>query len=346
MMNSKFARHGLGIALAGVLSLGLSAVSHAEEVVLKLQHFLPAQHQNQTTVLEPWAETLAKESNGRIKVEIYPRMQLGGKPPQLLDQVRDGLADIVWALPGYTAGRYPKVAAFELPFMVSNAEATSQALQAYYEAHAMDEFGDFKVLWFHTHARGLFHSREGMIETMEDLKGKKMRAPNRGIGAALEAMGASAVFMPVPALPEALSKGVVDGAVIPWEIVPPLKVQELAPNHTEHPGARGFYTAVFVLAMNKDKYESLPDDLKKVIDDNSGMKMAKFAGPRWDIAEVNGRKPVDARGNPVYTMPESEMEKMRVATQSVTDKWIADMGDEGQALYDAANQLLDKYSSQ
>ena len=98
--------------------------------------------------------------------------------------------------------------------------------------------------------------------------------------------------------------------------------------------------------MNKDKYESLPDDLKKVIDDNSGMKMAKFAGHRWDIAEVNGRKPVDARGNPVYTMPASEMEKMRVATQSVTDKWIADMGDEGQALYDAANQLLDKYSSQ
>ncbi len=331
-------------ALATALTLAAGAVQ-AQEVVLKLHHFLPAQHQNQQTVIEPWAQTINEQSGGRIKVEIYPSMQLGGKPPQLLDQVRDGLTDIAWALPGYTAGRFPKISVFELPFMVSNAEATSQALQAYYEEHARDEFADYKILWFHTHARGLIHTREATVDSADDIDGLKLRAPNRSIGSALEALGASPVFMPVPALPEALSKGVVDGAVIPWEIVPALKVQELAPNHAVTPGERGFYTAVFVFAMNKDKYESLPDDLKKVIDDNSGIEMSKFSGQRWDIAEENGLKVVTDRGNPITEIAASEMDVIRDKTRVVTEQWISDMGEEGQALYDAADALLEKYSN-
>lgn len=335
---------GAVAAMSAVMSLGVSTSTFAAaEYTLKIHHFLPAQHQNQKTIIEPWAEKIEKESNGRIKFEIYPRMQLGGKPPQLLDQVRDGLADIVWSLPGYSPGRYPKISAFELPFMVTDTESSSQALQAYYEEYALEEFKDFKVLWFHTHARGLFHMREGGIKTVDDLKGKKIRAPNRNIGAALTEVGANPVFMPVPALPEGLSKGVVDGTVIPWEIVPALKIHELAPNHTETPGERGFYTSVFVYAMNKDKYESMPADLQKVIDNNIGMQMAKKSGMRWDAAEVDGRKPADKRGNTVNQMSASEIAKLRAATQVVTDKWIKDT-EYGQELYDAANRLLDKYS--
>ncbi len=332
--------------LAAAVSLVFgSGAAQAQEVVLKLHHFLPAQHQNQQTVIEPWAETINRESGGRIKIEIYPSMQLGGKPPQLLDQVRDGLTDIAWGLPGYTAGRFPKISVFELPFMVSDAEATSQAVQAFYEAHARDEFADYKILWFHTHARGLIHTREATIDSADDVDGLKLRAPNRSIGSALESLGASPVFMPVPALPEALSKGVVDGAVIPWEIVPALKVQELAPNHATTPGDRGLYTAVFVFAMNKEKYESLPDDLKKVIDDNSGIEMSKFSGHRWDLAEEPGMKVAADRGNPIAEIPASEMEIIRERTSTVTKQWISEMGDEGQALYDAANALLEQYSN-
>ncbi|KAA3634177.1 MAG: C4-dicarboxylate ABC transporter [Proteobacteria bacterium] len=343
-MNTCRFQRALGVAAALIVSMSAGTTAHAQEVVLKLHHFLPAGHQNQKTVIEPWAEKINKESDGRIKIEIYPSMQLGGKPPQLLDQVRDGLTDIAWSLPGYTAGRFPKISVFELPFMVSNAEATSQAVQAYYEQYAKDEFADYHVLWFHTHARGLIHTREAPVRAASDVDGKKLRAPNRSIGNALEALGASPIFMPVPALPEALSKGVVDGAVIPWEIVPALKVHELSPNHAETPGDRGLYTAIFVFAMNKQKYESLPDELKKVIDDNSGIAMSKLSGQRWDSAEVPGKQVAVDRGNEIVEIPSAEMEIIRERTSTVTRQWIEDMGDEGQSLYDAANELLRTYS--
>ncbi len=342
-MNKMFKRTSLTTAL--ITGIALSTLgAFAQEVTLKAHHFLSPKHNTHAKVLQPWADKIAKESNGRIKIDIFPAMQLGGKPPQLLDQARDGVADIVWALPGYTPGRYPRIAAFELPFMVSNAEATSQAVQEFYEKHARDEFKDLHVLWFHTHARGFFHTRKALIKTAADLNGKKMRAPNRGIGSAMQSLGAASIFMPVPALPEALSKGVVDGASLPWEIVPALKVNELAPYHTEIGGERGLYTAVFVFAMNKAKYDGLSDDLKKVLDDNSGISMSKWTGQIWDAAEQTGIDVSKKSGNEIFTLPDSEVAIIKDKTKGVTAKWIADMGDNGQELYDAANAMLDKYS--
>ncbi len=342
-MNSVSKTFAAIAALAGGLAISTMA-SSAQEVTLKVHHFLSAKHNTHTKVLTPWKEAVEKQSGGRIKVEIYPSMQLGGKPPQLMDQARDGVADVVWALPGYSPGRFPIISAYELPFMVSTAEATSQALQAYYEKHAKEEFKDVHPLWFHTHARGVFHSRKDPIKTIADLSGKKMRAPNRGIGTALAKLGAAPVFMPVPALPEALSKGVVDGAVIPWEIVPALKVNELAPIHTETPGPRGLYTAIFVFAMNKAKYDGLPDDLKKVIDDNSGMALAKSTGVIWDKAEEAGIEVSKKSNNTILSLSEAEVEQLKVKTKPVIDDWIKARGDKGQMLFDDANALLDKYS--
>lgn len=342
-MKSTFKSLGIASALAGGLAV-LATTAIAQEVTLRAHHFLPPTHNTQAKVLQPWADKIEKESEGRIKIQIFPSMQLGGKPPQLLDQARDGVADIVWSLPGYTAGRYPKMAVFELPFMISTAEATSQAAQEYYEKHAQDEFEDLHVLWFHTHARGFFHTREKVIDSADDLDGLKMRAPNRGIGTAMESLGAASVFMPVPALPAALSKGVVDGATLPWEIVPALKVNELAPIHTEIEGDRGLYTAVFVFAMNKDKYNSLPDDLKKILDDNSGLAMAKTTGAIWDEGEQSGIDVSKKSDNTFVTMPQSEVDKIKEKTKVVTEKWISDMGAEGQKLYDDADALIEKYS--
>lgn len=336
-------------ATAAALLAGLSfaASATAQEVTLKVHHFLSPKAPAHTKLAMPWAEAVEEQSGGRIKVEVYPAMQLGGKPPQLIDQVRDGIVDVVWTLPGYTAGRYPVISAFELPFMVTNAEATSQAVQEYYEKNAKAEFGDVHPLFFHVHARGSFHTREAPIKSVADFDGLKLRAPNRLIGASLDALGASPIFMPAPALPEALSKGVVDGTVFPWEVVLPLKIFELAPNHAEMTSPRGMYTSVFIFAMNKAKYDGLPDDLKKVIDDNSGMALAQRMGAVWDQVEVPGENKSRERGNTVVELSDSEVAKIQEITRPVVDKWIADLtdaGHDGQALYDEANGLIEKYS--
>ena len=324
----------------------VSMVSHnllAAEVTLKFQHFLSVKSTTHLEVVVPWAEAVEEQSGGRIKVHIFPAMQLGGKPPQLINQVRDGVVDLVWTLPGYTAGRYPVISAFELPFMVTNAEQTSQALQEYYEKHGREEFKDVHPVFFHVHDRGSIHTIKKSIQSVADFKNQKLRAPNRQIGNTLKAFGASPIFMPVPAVPSALSKGVVDGAVIPWEVTVPLKVAELTSHHAEVKTERGLYTATFIVAMNKDKYNSLPDDLKQVIDNNSGVQWSKRSGIAFDKAEELGIAIAKKRGNLIVTIPELEVASMKKISQSVVDDWIQKTPN-GSSLFTSANNLLEKYS--
>ena len=259
----------------------VSFQASAQEVTLKLHQLLPLKATIPAKFLQPWIKKVESESGGRIKVEHYPSMQLGGKPPELIQQVTDGVVDLVWTVLGYTPGRFPKSEAFELPFMVAGGEKTSMAFQEYYEKHMTDEFPGIKVIAVHTHGAGLLHTKKP-VKSLADIKGMKLRGPTRVITDMLQTLGAVPVGMPVPAVPEAVSKGVIDGAVIPWEITLPLKMRELVGNHTEFSGDRGLYTATFVFAMNQASYDRLPDDLKKIIDQNSGMMAAAWAGRmRW-----------------------------------------------------------------
>jgi TRAP-type C4-dicarboxylate transport system substrate-binding protein len=208
---------------AAVVSAALAMPAMAQDVTLKIHHFLPPQAPVPKNFITPWAKKIEKESGGRIKCEIYPAMQLGGKPPALFDQARDGVVDIVWTLPGYTPGRFPKAEVFEMPFLPASAEATSQAAWEYYEHHLKDELKDVHVIAVHTHGPGLLHVKGKGVHRLEDMKGLKLRGPTRMINTLIERLGATPVGMPVPAVPEALSKGVIDGTVIPWEVTAPLK---------------------------------------------------------------------------------------------------------------------------
>ena len=340
-------RRWLAAAAVGAAALGTGAAS-AQEVTLRVHHFLPPPSVAHAEFIAPWAERVTAQSNGRIAVEIYPAMQLGGAPPSLFDQVRDGVVDVVWTLPGYTPGRFPTVEVFELPFMAASAEATSQAVQEFYERNLAEEFADVHVLMLHVHAPGVFHINGQSVETIEDLDGLKVRAPTRVINSALERLGAVPVGMPVPQVPEALSRGVVDATVIPWEVARPLRVAELVDNHTEIRGERGFYTAVFLFAMNKDVYESMPADLQAVIDANSGLSLAKEIGGVWDAAEVPGRQAAEEAGNAFAALSEAEIERWKLATAPVIADWLAETdgrGLDGAALLEEARELVSKYSA-
>ncbi|MCC2112307.1 MAG: TRAP transporter substrate-binding protein [Hyphomicrobiales bacterium] len=342
------------IATAACVVAGLALAPYAagaQEVTLKLHQLLPLKATIPADFLTPWIAKVEKESNGRIKIEHYPSMQLGGAPPALADQVTDGAVDMVWTVLGYTPGRFPKAEAFELPFMVANgtsnnAERTSQAFYEYYEKHMQDEFPGMKVIAVHTHGPGLLHTATP-VNKLEDVKGMKLRGPTRVITQMLEALGAVAVGMPVPAVPEALSKGVVEGAVIPWEVTLPLKIRELVHNHTGFSGDRGLYSATFVFAMNQASYDRLPDDLKKVIDDNSGLEAAAWAGRAMDGGDVTGLKLATEAGNNVITLDEAETQRWKDAAAPVVEKWIAEMnekGFDGAALVADAQALLAKYA--
>ena len=337
----------LGGAAMVALSTAFSAApALAQEVTLKLHPFLPQQANVPKLVLDVWADNVEAASNGRIKVDRYPSMQLGGKPPELMDQAQDGVADIVWTVVGYTPGRFPSTEVFELPFMMTNARAVSRAYWEMFEKHMKDtEFQDLKILGTWVHGPGMIHTNRA-VNTPADMEGLKIRGGPRSVNSLLTRLGAPPVGMPVPAVSEGLSKGVIDGTTIPWEVTAALKVPELVKNHTEFSGA-ALYTLTFVLAMNKPKYESLPDDLKAVIDANSGLEFSVFAGGTQADADGPARQKAVDLGNNIITLDAAATQEWRDLAQLIYDEWVADMskrGIDGQALIDEARMLIDKYT--
>ena len=334
-------------ATAVAMAVTAGAAS-AQEVVLKVSTFMAPQSHVWLDMHEGWMKKVEKESNGRIKFERYPAMQLGGTPGQLYDQVKDGVADVTWTLPGTTAGRFPRVEVFELPFMMSNAEATSKAYWEYVQTYAKDEFKDVHLLAVNVHGPGLFHTVNKPIKSIADLRGMKLRGPTRQVTKLLASLGATPVGMPLPGIPDALSKGVIDGAVIPWEVVPSVKVHELAKYHSEFdPSLPALYTTTFVMTMNKAKYESLPPDLKKVIDANSGLETSGWLGKVQQANDPRGRAPAEERKNQILRFSKTDYEQFKKVSSKVDEAWVKEMdgkGFKGQELLDGAKALIEKYS--
>ena len=330
-------------------TLGLAALAlpvHAADVTLRLHQFLPPQSTLPAHAIAPWAAKVEKESGGRIKIQQFPSMQLGGKPSDLFDQAKDGVADIVWTVLGYTPGRFPKSEVFELPFMTSKAEAGSRAFQSYVEKNAMDEFKDVKLIAVHTHGPGLFHSRDP-ITKLEDLKGMKVRGGSRVINIMLEQLGATPVGMPVPAVGESLSKGVISATTIPWEVVPSVKVQQIVKNHTGFSGDKGLYTQTFAMVMNKAAYEKLPADLKKVIDANSGIETAAKFGRAADEGDKVGLATAQKAGNRIVTLDAAETarwQRTAAGTRALWYKEVAGNGVDGPKLAAEAETLIAKHA--
>jgi TRAP-type C4-dicarboxylate transport system substrate-binding protein len=319
-----------------------------QQVTLKFHTFMAPMSNVWLGMHKPWMAKVEQESGGRIKFEAYPAMQLGGTPVQLYDQARDGVVDVIWTLPGNTAGRFPRIEVFELPFMMNNAEATSKAYWEYFKTHAADEFKDTQVLALQVHGPGMFHTVNKHVKSVADLKGMKVRGPTRQVTKLLGALGAIPVGMPLPQIPDALSKGTVEGCVIPWEVVPSVKVHELTKYHSEFPAGRpALYTTTFVMAMNKAKYESLAPDLKKVIDNNSGLATSAWLGKTQQGNDVPGRKTAVDRGNAIYTFTDEQTQEFVRASRQLEVEWVADMdkrGFQGRKLLDAARALIQKHA--
>jgi TRAP-type C4-dicarboxylate transport system substrate-binding protein len=320
--------------------LGFAATASAQVVTLKVHHFLPPGSTVHRNFIVPWCEKIAKESAGRLKCQIYPAMQMGGSPPQLYDQVKDGVADIVWTVPSYQAGRFPVIEAFELPFMVQDSERASRGLWNYAIRNAAAEFKGVKPILFHVHDGSLMHTTKKQIKTLEDFKGMKLRAPTRQGSKMLAALGATPVPMPLPQAAEALSKGVIDGVMIPWEVVPAVKFDEVTKFHTEAaPGEPQMSNTVFLFGMNPAKYDALPPDLKKIIDANSGPEPSAWVGKVFTDDALPGKKSAEVRKNTIYVLPGAELKRWEAATASVTEEWIKDMtakGFDGKRLFDEA----------
>ncbi|MFV0680841.1 TRAP transporter substrate-binding protein [Ottowia sp.] len=317
-----------------------------DKVTLRLHQFLPPQAVVPKLAITPWAKKIEKDSGGKIRIQMFPSMQLGGKPTELFDQAKDGVVDMVWVVLGYSPGRFPKAEVFELPFHTGRAEPGSQAFYEFIQNNAMDEFTDVKLLCAHVHGPGLIHSR-APVNKLEDMKGLRVRGGSRVINIMLEQIGAVPVGMPVPTVGEALSKGVIDATTIPWEVAPSVKVQQIVKNHTQFTGNKGLYTQTFGLVMNKARYDKLPADLKRVIDANSGAATAAMFGRAMDEGDKVGLAAAQKAGNNIITLDAAETGRWQRAASGVRAAWYNEVkakGIDGEKVAAAAEALVNKYN--
>ena len=338
----------IGCAAAAPALLPRRVQADAPQLTLKMHHSFSSVSGVHDRFLAPWARKVEADSGGRIRIDIYPSMQLGGTPAQLFDQARDGLADIVWAAPSHTPGRFPKIEAFELPFVpASRALVSSKAIEDYAATNLADEFREVRPLCFSCRDRAVVHATR-TLQGFEELRGLKLHVPNRLADEAVRALGGQAVAMPISQVLLALSGRVINGCLDAWDAAPGLKLYDVLKAHTDFADA-ALSTTTFVLAMNRGAYDRLPRPLKSVIDANSGQPAAGMAGAMWDVEAAGAVALAHERGDGVTVLPPKEVLRWRKATEPVIAAWLKQMKErriDGDKLLADIRELLEKYAGE
>lgn len=338
----------ISTAISFLLLVAASPLA-AQEYEFKLHHLLSAQAPAHTQMLEPWARQVEENSNGMVKIEIYPSMSLGGRPAELVSQARDGVVDLVWTVNGYTPGLFPRTEVMELPTVyVNNPRSANLALFDMFEDELRQEYTGLEVMFLHVHAGQGIHMTDTLVRSPEDMVGLDMRIPTRTGAWIIEALGSNPIQMPVPELPQALQKGVVDGAFIPWEIIPPLKLQDQTKYQIEGSDMTRFGTTTFQVSMNKARWDSLPEEIQKAFKDASGKDWWGQVGDIWRGADDFGINLAVQSGNEHVVLTPEETEVFNSALEPVVDRWISevvDKGIDGQGLVEKARMLVAENSN-
>ena len=339
-MRDRWVIIALTLALA-CLPLG-PAAAQTKPIELKFSSWVSTVHGHHTGVMVPWAKMIEEKSGGRLKITIFPGSILG-KPADHYDLVKDGIADLAFTTPGYTPGRFPLITVTELPLgLFKSSRGGSLAVMSIFDKHFKNEFKDVKVLWFWVHPPGHFHLAKKPVKVLEDLNGLKIRAATPMLTTMVKTLGASPISITAPDTYTALERGTIDGTIFPWEAISSFKLAEVLKHHV----ASGLYVAPLFTFMNQKKYDSLPADLRKIIDDLSGSWGAEFNGKVWDQNELVGIEAIKKAGGVIYTLPAEERQRWLAKLKPIEEEWLKSMeakGLPGRQLLGDLREAIKKY---
>lgn len=333
---------------AGLAAAAIAKPVFAEaEITLKMSNFLPPMHGFTSDFMVPFGEELAERTNGKVGVEVLDATTAFGNITRQADQVRAGVVDIALGLNGIPRDRYPASSVIEMPFLVENAASGSKALwQLFKDGDLGGDYDDFHMLGLMTHPGGLFHTINKPVETLEDLAGLRLRTPNPAVSQMLEFLGASPVGMPPAAIYENLQKGALDGLVTTWDLVGAIRANEILKYHTD---ARA-YTTAFHIVMNKDKYASLPEDVREVFDDMTGDNLVAKMGDWWTKWETRGYEDAVSRGNQIIEIGHETREEWKARLEPMANDYLEGLKSQGvenpHALYAKTQELIAGFDSE
>jgi TRAP-type C4-dicarboxylate transport system substrate-binding protein len=318
--------------LAALLVASMAFASHAADPAtktyrLKFGHHNPPNAFVNADGTDVWAKAIETRTNGRVKIDMYPSSMLG-RAQDNYDAVKNGVIDITWSFVAYYPGRFPLTEVLNLPMLgVDKASVGSKIIWDLYQntPYLKKEFADVKVLTLHTHDGAPLTSNKP-IKSITDMAGKKIRMGGGPIGVYLQALGASPMAMPAPDTYQAAEKGVIDGAVLAWEAVEMINLHEVQKYALD----ANFHLGTFFAVMNKQLFESMPPDIQKIIEEESGEKLSQLLANAWDgTKKTSTNKFLSRAGNEISTLTPEEAKKWREKAGPVRDKWAADLEAKG-----------------
>ena len=330
MSKRKYKTQNIFIVTLSLLSLLSMPINlNAAEFEFKFHHFLPSTSPAHITMIEPWVKKIEEESSGRVKIDIYPSMTLGGRPADLVSQARNGVVDLIWTSNGYTPGQFPRTELFELPLIhTNNPEKTGEVMHKMFSEYLAEDYSGLKVLFLHVHAGNVFQSVRKEITNINSFRGMKVRTPSRTGSWTLDELGSESISVPMPDVVQTLSKNIIDAALIPYEIIPTFKLNEYTKYQVEGYDGFRFGTLTFQLSMNRDKWDTLPDDIKRIFQANSDLSQWKKAGNIWQINDNDGLDYAMKNGNIHKILGYDETEEIKNRLKRTHDVWLKELSKE------------------
>ncbi len=324
---------GLATIAAALLLSVAPAMAQDKTVTLKMSSWVPPAHPLNPSLVA-WAADVEKESGGTIKATLFPSEQLG-KAMDHYDMARDGIADLTYVNPGYQPGRFPIIAAGELPFLLSNAKGGTAALDEWYRPYAAKEMKDVHVCFAFFNDPGTFHSRHKIV-LPDDIKGDKVRPGNATMGAMVTLLGGTNVQSSAPEAREVLERGVANTIGFPWQSIILFGIDKVVKFHMDVP----LFSTTFVWAMNQSKYDSLSPAQRTVIDHHCTSEWAEKVASPWADYEAGGRAKIAAEtGHDVYTLTPDQLAAWHKAVAPLTAAWASKVSNGDKILADLKADL-------
>ena len=320
---------------AALVVLASAAQAQDKPITLKFSYWVPPKHSLVVTSYA-WAESLAKATNGTVKVDIFPSNQLG-KGPDHYDMAKDGIADLVLVNPGYTPGRFPVIAAAEQPFLTNGTINGSPGFQEWYRKYAPREMKEVYTCQTFSHEPGTFHTRTKKIEVPDDIKGMKIRTGNATSSRFIGMLGGSSVAVEITEARETLARGMVDGIMVPWEGLTVFRMADVTKFHMENP----LYVSIFTWNLNRKAYDSMSPMQKKALEEHCSVAWTKKIAAAWAERDFDAIRKVKPLSDHVaYTITPQQVALWRKAAEPLRKQWAEEVAKAGYNADEVWNELI------
>jgi TRAP-type C4-dicarboxylate transport system substrate-binding protein len=306
--------------LLKIAFLLLPISSFGTEFKLRFHTFEPNRSSMYTHVFQYLAEKIEKDSEGKIQIQVYPSMTLGGRPHDLFAQVNDGVVDFAMVMINLTPGRFPKTETIELPLIFSDAPSSSKAMHEFIVENTVEEFGSVIPLGFGVTGPSIINIRSNE----NSIFGKKLRISSRVTGNLVKKQGGVPIGMAITEVALALQKGVLDGVITSMEGAGIATSYEFAKNIIYMPDNKSINTATFALLMNKNSFNKLPKELQDIILKNSGIQLSERIGMAQELGDKRVTDLALKSGAKINILSREEFKSWELAAKEVEEEWIKD----------------------